>query len=63
MGFLGVPLINGGSDRVFGGFMGFMMVWGVVGGGRGPGMGFRGFLQGISCPALNRGWDRGGVGG
>ena len=45
MGFLGVPLINGGSDRVFGGFMGFMMVWGVVGGGvgvggRGPGMGF-----------------------
>ena len=30
MGFLGVPLVNGESDRVFDGFMGFM-------GGRGGG--------------------------
>ena len=31
MGFLGVPLVNGGSDRVFNGFIGFLGVWGVGG--------------------------------
>ena len=32
MGFLGVPLINGGSDRGFGGFMGFLGGYGGFGG-------------------------------
>ena len=27
MGFLGVPWVNGGSDRGFVGFMGFMGAW------------------------------------
>ena len=30
MGFLGVPLVNGGSDRGFGGFLGFMGLGGGV---------------------------------
>ena len=63
MDFLGVPLVNGGSDRGFDGFMGvYGGLWGFMGvyGGR-VGV-FDGFLQGISWPALNRGGGR-GVGG
>ena len=50
-GFLGVPLVNGGSDRGFDGFLG---VTGGYGGG--------GFLTGVKRPVLNIGGDR-GVGG
>ena len=28
MGFLGVPLVNGGTDRGFDGFLGFMRILG-----------------------------------
>ena len=45
MGFLGVPLINGGSDRGFEGFIGWR--------GFGGCMGFlRGFLKGIKQPGV-----------
>ena len=61
MGFLGVPLVNGGSGRGFCGFWGvyggrigvLMGFWGFTGvgggrGGRGPGMGFLvGFFKGL----------------
>ena len=35
MGFLGVPWVNGGSDRGLLGLWGFMGVWGGLGGGGG----------------------------
>ena len=62
MGFLGVPLINGGSDRGFGGCMGFMGVYGrgVGGGGEGSGGGWDRGFNGFPRGALGKwGGDRG----
>ena len=62
MGFLGVPLVNGGSDRgfmgVYGGFMGFYgVLWGFIGfyGGR------VGVFDGFPRGTLGK-WGSGGIG-